>query len=78
MGAIAVSAKEEQKIEKLRTQLRIATKSGLIRAALDALEEKTEQDWLRREIEESVRRCGTADREENRELFLASVVNKRR
>ncbi len=78
MGAIAVSAKEEQKIERLRAQLGIATKSGLIRAALDALEEKTEQDRLRCEIEESVRRCGAADREENRDLFPAGVVNKRR
>ena len=76
MGAIAVSKKEEQQIEKLRTELGIPTKSGLIRAALNALEEKTEQDRLRRDIQESVRRCATADREENRELFPAGVARR--
>jgi hypothetical protein len=38
MGAIAVSKKEEEQIEKLRKELGIATKSGLIRTALRALE----------------------------------------
>jgi hypothetical protein len=76
MGAIAVSKKEEQQIEKLRKELGIATKSGLIRTALKALEKKTQEEKLRREIQESVRRCAAADMEENKELFFAGVARK--
>jgi pyrroline-5-carboxylate reductase len=74
MGAIAVSKKEEEQIEKLRKELGIATKSGLIRAALKTLEKKSQEEKLRRDIQESVNRCGAADREENRELFNAGVA----
>lgn len=73
MGAIAVSKNEERQIDRLRKELGIATKSGLIRAALKALESKADEERLRREIQESVRRCGSADREENRQLFPAGV-----
>lgn len=76
MGAIAVSKKEEQEIERLRRDLGIPTKSGLIRAALKALQEKTEEEWLRREIKESVRRCAAADREENQELLAAGIARR--
>jgi len=38
MGAIAVSKKEEEQIERLRKELGIASKSALIRAALRTLE----------------------------------------
>ncbi len=76
MGAIAVSKREEEQIERLRKELGIPTKSGLIRAALEALEKRTEEERLRREIQESVRRCATADREENRELFPAGVARR--
>ena len=69
MGAIAVSKKEEQRIERLRKRLGIPTTSGLIRAALMALGKKTEEEQLRREVQESARRCAAADKEENRELF---------
>ena len=78
MGAIAVSKKEEAQIEKLRKDLGIATKSGLIRAALKTLEKKSQEEKLRREIQESVRRCGAADREENEELSLAGVARAQR
>ena len=37
MGAIAVSKKEEQQIERLRKELRIPTKAGVLRAALKTL-----------------------------------------
>ena len=76
MGAIAVSKKEEQQIERLRKELGIPSKSGLIRAALKTLEKKTEEERLRREIQQSVRRCAAADREENRELFPAGVARR--
>jgi Arc/MetJ-type ribon-helix-helix transcriptional regulator len=74
MGAIAVSKEEEEQIEKLRKELRIPTKSGVIRAALKTLEEKVEEERLGREIEESVRRCAAADKRENRELLRAGVA----
>ena len=74
MGAIAVSKRDEKQIEKLRKELRIPTKSGLIREALDALEKKTEEERLRREIQESVRRCAAADKKENGKLFPAGVA----
>ncbi len=73
MGAIAVSKEEEQRIDRLCKELGIPTKAGLIRTALKTLEEKTDEERLGREIQESVRRCAAADKEENRELFPASV-----
>jgi len=76
MGAIAVSEKEEQQIERLCKELGIATKSGLIRAALRTLEKKTQEERLRREIQESVRRCAAADKEENKEIFFAGVARR--
>ena len=76
MGAIAVSKEEEHQIDRLRKELRIPTKSGLIREALKALEKRTGEERLRREIQESVRRCATADKEENRELFPAGVARR--
>ena len=59
MGAIAVSKKEEQQIERLRKELRIPTKAGVLRMAL--------------KIHESVRRCAAADQREHRELAQAAV-----
>ncbi len=78
MGAIAVSKKEEEQIEKLRKELGIASKSGLIRAAIKTLEGKSQEEKLRREIRNSVNRCAAADRQENKDLFLAGVARKTR
>ena len=78
MGAIAVSKKEEEQIERLRKELGIATKSGLIRTALKTLEKKSQEERLRREIRDSVNRCAAADREENKELFTAGVAHGNR
>lgn len=74
MGAIAVSKKEEHQIEKLRKELGIPTKSGLIRVALKTLEKKADEEKLRREILDSVRRCGPADKKENQELLNAGIA----
>ena len=74
MGAIAVSKETEQQIERLRKALGIASKAGLLRTALQTLEEKTEKERLRAEIRESVRHCAVADREENRALYPASAA----
>lgn len=76
MGAIAVSKKEEHLIKRLCKELKISTKSGLIRAALETLDEKTKEESLRREIQESVRRCAAADKKENRELFPVGVARR--
>lgn len=76
MGAIAVSKEEERQIERLCKELKIPTKAGVIRAALKALERKAEEERLRREIQESVRRCAAADKAENRELFHAGVARR--
>lgn len=73
MGAIAVSKKEEQQIERLRKELRIPTKAGVLRAALKTLEHKTAEERLRHEVRKSVRRCAAADKRENQELSRAAV-----
>jgi len=78
MGAIAVSKKEEEQIEKLRKELGIASKSGVIRTALKVLEKQSQEEKLRREVRDSVSRCASADREENKELFPAGVARKSR
>lgn len=76
MGAIAVSKEEEHLIARLQKELGIRTKSGVIRTALKTLDKKMDEERLRREIQESVRRCGVADRSENRELFPAGVARR--
>jgi len=73
MGAIAVSKKEEQQIERLRKELRIPTKAGVLRAALKTLEHQTAEERLRHEVQESVRRCAAADKREHREIAQAAV-----
>ena len=76
MGAVAVSKEDEQQIQRLCKELGIPTKAGLIRAALQTLEKQTNEERLRREIEESVRRCAAADKEENQELFPAGIARR--
>jgi Arc/MetJ-type ribon-helix-helix transcriptional regulator len=78
MGVIAFSKREEEQIERLRKELGISSKSGLIRAALKSLEKMSREERLRREIRESVDRCGAADREENKELVWAGVARANR
>lgn len=75
MGAIAVSKKEEQQIARLRKELRIPSKSEVIRVALQTLEQKTVEERLRQEIQKSVRRCAQADKLENQQLFLGSFTH---
>ena len=73
MGAIAVSKKEEQQIERLRKELRTPTKAGVLRAAVKTLEQQTAEERIRHEVHESVRRCADADKREHRKLSQASV-----
>ena len=58
MGAIAVSKETEQQIERLQKALGISRKAGILRVALQTLEEKTETERLRTEMRESVRSSG--------------------
>ncbi len=76
MGAIAVSKKEEQQIARLRKELRIPSKSEVIRVALHTLEQKTAEERLRQEIQRSVQRCAQADKRENQMLFLGSSTHR--
>jgi len=78
MGAIAVSKREEEQIARLCKELGIATKSGLIRTALKALEKQSLEEKLRREIRDSVNRCAAADQQENKVLFMAGVARTNR
>ncbi|HEV8130427.1 MAG TPA: hypothetical protein VGQ81_04195 [Acidobacteriota bacterium] len=75
MGAIAISKKEEEQIQRLQKELRIPTKSGVIRQALKTLEAKTEEERLRRDIRESVRRCSAGDKRENRQLLSGAYMS---
>ncbi len=75
MGAIAVSKKEEQQIARLRRELRIPSKSEVIRVALQTLEQKTAEERLRQEVQKSVRRCAQADKRENQMLFRGSFTH---
>ena len=72
MGAIAVSKDSEQQIERLRKELRISTKSEVVRLALRTLEAKAAKERLRSEILKSVQRCAKADKLENQSLFRGS------
>jgi UPF0288 family protein (methanogenesis marker protein 3) len=76
MGVITVSKEEERRIERLRKELRVTTKSGLIRIALTTLERRTEEERLRRAVEESVRLCATADKRENFGLRSAGAARR--
>ena len=77
MGAIAVSKKEIQRIERLRKELRIPSKAEVIRVALQTLEDKTAKERLRQEIQRSVQRCAKADKIENQTLVLGAFASHR-
>lgn len=75
MGAPAVSKETEQRIERLQKALGISSKAGMLRVALQTLEEKTEKERLRTEIRASVRHCAGADQEENHALLPAGTAH---
>ncbi len=68
MGSIAVSKEDEGQISELMRELRVKSKAQVVRAALRTLRERIDQERLRSEIRESVKRCAEADRRENRLL----------
>ena len=76
MGAIAISKEDEEQIQALMLELKVRSKAQVVRAALRLLREKLEQEKLRLQIQESVRRCAQADRRENRLLFPGGVASQ--
>lgn len=76
MGAIAISREDEEQIQALMPELKVKSKAQVVREALRALREKLEQEKLRIQIQESVRRCAQADRRENRLLFPGRVAGQ--
>ena len=75
MGAIAVSKEDEGQITELMRELGVKSKAQVVRAALRTLKERIDQERLRSEIRESVKRCAEADRRENRLLAPGGVTN---
>ena len=74
MGAIAVSKEDEGQISELMRELGVKSKAQVVRAALRTLRERINQERLRSEIRESVKRCAEADRRENRLLAPGGVT----
>ena len=74
MGAIAVSKEDDGQIGQLMRELGVKSKAQVVRAALQTLRERLEQEKLRSQIRESVQRCARADRRENRLLASGGVT----
>ena len=74
MGAIAVSKQDEGQIDELMRELGAKSKAQVVRAALQTLRERLNQERLRSEIRESVKRCAEADRKENRLLAPGGIA----
>ncbi len=75
MGAIAVSKEDEGQISELMRELGVKSKAQVVRAALRTLKERIDQERLRSEVRESVKRCAEADRRENRLLAPGGVTH---
>jgi Arc/MetJ-type ribon-helix-helix transcriptional regulator len=76
MGAIAISKEDEEQIRALIPELKVKSKAQVVREALRLLREKLDQEKLRVQIQDSVRRCAQADRRENRLLFPGGVAGQ--
>jgi hypothetical protein len=76
MGAIALSKEDEEQIRILMPELKAKSKAQVVREALRLLKESLEQEKLRIQIQDSVRRCAQADRRENRLLFPGGVAGQ--
>lgn len=74
MGAIAVSAADERRIERLAKRLGLRSKAGVVRLAVDELERRVARDQLGASIREYVRKYGRLDRRENASLGVAGVA----
>ena len=74
MGAIAISAKDEQKIVRLGKRLGVRSKAGVVRLAVDELERRVERQELGAAIRDYVRKYGRLDRRENAALSTGGVA----
>lgn len=74
MGAIAVSKMDDGRIERLRKKLRVRSKSGVVRLAVEELERRVEQNEMSGVVREYVAKYGKLDRAENAALSPAGVA----
>ena len=74
MGAIAVSKIDENRIERLQRKLKVSSKAGVVRMAVDELERRVEQDEMSSVVREYVAKYGHLDRDENAALSPAGVA----
>ncbi len=74
MGAIAVSAGDERRIQRLARKLGVRSKAGIVRLALDELDHHVELRERAARIREYVRRYGEQDRQENAAISTAGVA----
>ncbi len=74
MGAIAVSAKDEQRIVRLGKQLGVRSKAGVVRLAVDELERLVTRHEVGAAIREYVRKYGRLDRRENAVVGTTGVI----
>ena len=65
MGAVALTAKDEEVLESLQKRLGLPSKSQVIHEALEKLREAVMRGQLASEIRKSVQKCGKADQEEH-------------
>jgi hypothetical protein len=76
MGAIAVSKVDELLVERLRKELETRRNQPSSERLSGRSRKKTDDERVRREVEESVRRCRAADRLENLELLPGAVTKR--
>ena len=76
MAAIAISKTDEARIERLQKKLRVRSKSGVVRLAVEELERRIEEREMVGLVREYVQKYGTLDRQENAELSPAAVARR--
>jgi len=76
MAAIAISKTDEERIERLQKKLRVRSKSGVVRLAVEELERRIEDREMAGLVREYVQTYGALDREENEELGPAAVARR--
>ena len=76
MAAIAVSKTDEARIERLQKKLRVRSKSGVVRLAVEELERRIEERETAGLVREYVQKYGALDREENADLSPAGVARR--
>ena len=73
MAAIAVSSGDERRIVALGKKLGVRSKAGVVRLAVQELEQSVARRELTRAVRDYVRRHGARDRAENAALARGGV-----